>query len=119
MRKLTSKEKVIMEHYWAHGPMFVRELQELYPDPKPSFSTLSTQVRTLQADGFMDHEAFGSNYRYFAAVSKEEYRASGLGGLVDEFFSSSYKKVVMTFLKEDKLSVDELKDIIDQIESGK
>ena len=33
-----------MEHYWAHGPMFVRELQELYPDPKPSFSTLSTQV---------------------------------------------------------------------------
>lgn len=119
MRKLTSKEKVIMEHYWAHGPMFVRELQDLYPEPKPSFSTLSTQVRTLQADGFMGHEEFGSNFRYYATVSKEEYSASGLSGLVDEFFSSSYKNVVMTFLKDEKLSVDELKDIINQIESGK
>lgn len=119
MRRLTAKEKVIMELYWAHGPMFVRELQELYPDSKPSFSTLSTQVRTLQADGFIGHEAFGSNFRYYATVSKEEYSASGLSGLVEEFFSSSYKNVVMTFLKDEKLSVDELKDIINQIETGK
>ena len=28
MKKLTNKEKEIMELYWKYGPMFVRELQE-------------------------------------------------------------------------------------------
>ena len=42
MKKLTNKEKEIMDLYWQHGPMFVRELQEHYADPKPHFNTLST-----------------------------------------------------------------------------
>ena len=44
MKKLTNKEKEIMDLYWQHGPMFVRELQEHYADPKPHFNTLSTAV---------------------------------------------------------------------------
>ena len=28
MKKLTNKEKEIMELYWANGPMFVKELLE-------------------------------------------------------------------------------------------
>ena len=44
MKKLTNKEREkIMDLYWQHGPMFVRELQEHYADPKPHFNTLSTQ----------------------------------------------------------------------------
>ena len=42
MKKLTNKEREIMDLYWQHGPMFVRELQEHYADPKPHFNTLST-----------------------------------------------------------------------------
>ena len=44
MKKLTNKEKEIMDLYWQHGPMFVRELQEHYADPKPHFNTLSTSL---------------------------------------------------------------------------
>ena len=43
MKKLTNKEREIMDLYWQHGPMFVRELQEHYADPKPHFNTLSTR----------------------------------------------------------------------------
>ena len=45
MKKLTNKEKEIMDLYWKHGPMFVRELQEHYAEPRPHFNTLSTIVR--------------------------------------------------------------------------
>ena len=48
MKRLTKKEEIIMNHFWDHGPLFVRELRELYPEPRPHFSTLSTQVRNLQ-----------------------------------------------------------------------
>ena len=70
MKKLTRKEEVIMNHFWDHGPLFVRELRELYPEPRPHFSTLSTQVRTLQEEGFIGHKAYGPTYQYFARVSR-------------------------------------------------
>ncbi|MBO4442167.1 MAG: BlaI/MecI/CopY family transcriptional regulator [Bacteroidaceae bacterium] len=117
MRQLTKKEKEIMEFFWDRGPMFVRELQSCY-DKQPNFSTLSTQVHTLQVDGFLDREAFGSNYRYFPVVSAREYCNSGIHGLIDEYLDSQYSSVVMGFVKNEKLSVDDLKRIIDKIEKG-
>ena len=68
MKRLTKKEEIIMEHFWEKGPLFVRELRELYPEPRPHFSTLSTQVRNLQEEGFIDHKAYGPTYQYFAKV---------------------------------------------------
>ena len=117
MRQLTKKEKEIMEFFWNRGPMFIRELQGCY-EKEPNFSTLSTQVHTLQVDGFPDREAFGSNYRSYPAVSASEYCNSGIHGLIDQYLDSSYSSVVMGFVKNEKLSVDDLKRIIDKIENG-
>ena len=30
MKRLTNKEKEIMDLYWQHGPMFVKELLDYY-----------------------------------------------------------------------------------------
>ena len=40
--KLTRREEELMRCFWEHGPLFVRELVALSPDPKPHFNTLST-----------------------------------------------------------------------------
>ena len=42
MKRLTNREKEIMDLYWQHGPMFVRELLEHYAEPRPHFNTLVT-----------------------------------------------------------------------------
>lgn len=52
MREISKKEEAIMNVFREKGKLFVRELRELFPDPKPHFNTLSTQVRTLEAAGF-------------------------------------------------------------------
>ena len=73
-------------HYGAvqtYGPMFVRELQEHYEEPRPNFNTLSNQVHTLMEDGFLERKAFGSNYQYSAAVSRKAYSLDGFHGLVN------------------------------------
>ncbi len=72
-RKLTKKEETIMNFFWDKGALFIKELRELYAEPKPHVNTLSTQVRTLEADGFVDHKSYGPTYQYFAKISKEEY----------------------------------------------
>jgi BlaI family transcriptional regulator, penicillinase repressor len=119
MKKLTAKEKEIMDMFWHHGPMFVRDLLKLYPDPKPHFNTVSTQVRILESNGYVSHEAVGNSYRYRAAITEEAYGKSTLAGVIKNYFDNSYLSAVSAFVKEKKISVDELRDLIEQIEQGK
>lgn len=117
MKKLTNKEKEIMELYWQHGPMFVRELQEHYAEPRPHFNTLSTMVRLLEKNGFLGHKQFGNTYQYYALVTEKEYGRSSLAGVIRNYFDNSYLSAVSSFVKEEKISVDELKQLIKQIEN--
>ena len=119
MKRLTKKEEIIMNHFWEKGPLFVRELRDLYPEPKPQFTTLSTQVRNLEGEGFIDHKDYGPTYQYFAKVTREEYKSRSLVGLIDKYFDNSFINAISALVKEDKVSVDELKELIDLIEKGK
>lgn len=117
MKRLTNKEKEIMDLYWQHGPMFVRELLEHYAEPRPHFNTLSTMVRMLEKNGFLGHRQFGNTYQYYPLVSEKEYGRSSLAGVIRNYFDNSYLSAVSSFVKEEKISVDELKQLIEQIEN--
>lgn len=118
MKKLTKKEAEIMNLFWEHGPMFVRELRELYPEPRPHVNTLSTMVRILESNGYLSHKAFGSSYQYSPLVSRDEYSRNSLSGVVSSYFGNSYLRAVSTLVREEKITVDELKQLIEQIEGG-
>ena len=118
MKRLSKKKEEIMNHFWTHGKMYVRELRELYPDPKPHFNTLSTQVRSLECDGYITHEAVGANFRYYPAITREQYSEMSLSGFIGKYFSNSYLKVVSSFVSEEKISLEELKQLIQQIEES-
>ena len=118
MKKLTNKEKEIMELYWQYGPMFVRELQEHYAEPRPHFNTLSTIVRILEREGFLDHKQFGNTYQYYPLISEAEYGRKSIAGIIKNYFDDSYLSAVSSFVKEEKISVEELRELIDQIEKS-
>ena len=117
MKKLTNKEKEIMELYWQYGPMFVRELQEHYTEPRPHFNTLSTIVRILEREGFLDHKQFGNTYQYYPLISEAEYGRKSIAGIIKNYFDDSYLSAVSSFVKEEKISVEELRELIEQIEN--
>jgi Predicted transcriptional regulator len=119
MKKLTNKEREVMELFWQHGPMFVRELLEHYDEPRPHFNTLSTIVRRLENEGYIGHKQYGSTYQYHALITEEDYAKRNIFRLVDDYIVDSYKGLVSTFLKEEKLSVDELRELISQVEEYK
>ena len=119
MKRLTTKEKEIMDLYWEHGPMFVKELLEYYDEPRPHFNTLSTTVRILEKKGFLDHKQYGTTYQYYPTVTEKEYGRSSLAGVIKNYFGDSYLSAVSSFVKEEKILVDELKELIEQIEESK
>ena len=47
MKKLTNKEREVMELFWEHGPMFVRELLEHYEEPKPLVNLMTSKKTVI------------------------------------------------------------------------
>lgn len=117
LEKLTRREEELMQCFWAHGPLFVRELVEMAPDPKPHFNTLSTMVRTLETKGYLSHKSFGSTYQYYPVVSEAEFSRRTLGNVISRYFENSYMGAVSALVEEEKISVDDLRELLDRIEN--
>lgn len=115
---LTEKETEIMNILWDHGPMFVREMLEFYPEPRPHFNTVATTVRILESKGYVDHEVFGTSHRFKAIVERKKLSSRSLADVIRNYFGNSYKMAVSALVEEEKISVDELKEIVDLIEKN-
>lgn len=116
---LTEKEAYIMTLLWEHGAMSVRAMLDYYPQPKPHFNTVSTTVRILEEKGYVAHYAKGGTYEYYATVAASEFRRQSLSDVVRNYFSDSYKLAVSALVEDEKISVDELRELIAMVESRK
>ncbi|MEL6918018.1 MAG: BlaI/MecI/CopY family transcriptional regulator [Bacteroidota bacterium] len=119
MQKLTNKEEEVMKILWRLKKAFVKEVLKEMEGEKPHYNTLSTIIRNLQEKKYVGHEAFGNTHRYYPIVSKEVYRKKFINSTITEYYDNSYKSLVSFFAKEEKISVEDLKEIIDLIENKK
>lgn len=118
LNTLTPKEEEVMTVLWQHGPLFVREILDYYQEPKPHFNTVSTVVRTLEAKGWIEHEQIGNSYRYSPTVDVKEYRDKSVSGFINRFFGKSYISLVSALVKDEKISPEELRELLDIIENS-
>ncbi len=118
MIRLTAKEEEIMGFFWKEGPLFVKQLLDYYEVPKPHFNTLSTIVRGLEEKKYLSHVCYGNTYRYEAIVSEEDYRNHTLKNVIAKYFNNSYVGVVSSLIKEEDISVEELRQWIQEVEQA-
>jgi predicted transcriptional regulator len=116
MQRLTAKEEEIMSFFWDKGPLFVKQIHESYPEPRPHYNTLSTIVRGLEEKGFVGHTAYGNTHQYRALATREEYRRHTLKNVISQYFDNSYRRAVSALIEEEALSIDELKALIHKVE---
>lgn len=105
-----------MNMLWESGPLFVREMVEKYPEPKPHFNTVATTIRILEKKGYVEHESFGGTHRFRAIAQRAEFGERTLAQVIFEYFGNSYKRAVSALAEEEKISADELREIIELIE---
>ena len=119
MKHLTNREEEIMEVFWTKGAIYVKDIVDAMPEPKPHYNTVSTIVRGLEDKGFVGHEQFGNTYRYSAIISREEFSKDTIKSMVGKYFNKSYASVVSMFVEEEKISIEEIKALIEQVKSSK
>jgi predicted transcriptional regulator len=119
MIALTKAEEQVMQYLWELDGGFVKEIMELFPDPKPAYNTVSTIARILENKNFLKHETFGKSHKYIPTVSKEDYRSFTASKVVEGYFDGSAKNLVSYFINEQPLSASELDELLEMIEKAK
>jgi predicted transcriptional regulator len=119
MEKLTNKEEEILQVIWQLEKAFVKDVVAELPKPKPHYNTISTIIRNMEEKGVVGHNSFGKTHQYYAKISKEDYKKGFMQKTIQNYFENSYKNVVSFFAQEEKISVNELKEIISIIENNK
>ena len=118
MEKLTDSEEKAMLAVWQADPGFIKDFLQRVPEPRPPYTTFASTIRNLERKGFLKRERIGTVIRYGAIVKEAEYKKRFMKGVVNDFFKNSYKEVVSFFIREKKVSAEELKEIIRLIEKS-
>ena len=119
MKELTKAELQIMQILWNREKAFVNDIREDMPEPRPAYNTISTVLRVLVEKEFVAYHSFGKTYQYYPLVNREDYMERYMNNVVNNFFSGSVKAVVSFFAKKEKLSRQEIDEIIDLLNENK
>lgn len=116
---LTPKEEAIMQMLWKDGELSVRDIVARFPEPRPHRNSVATLLTILEQKGHVARVDSAPVLRFRPITPMEGVRNNRLGEFVRNFFKGSYLSVVSALVKEEKISVDELRELIDIIEKDK
>ena len=116
MEYLTPQEEEAMLIIWRLGNGFVKDFLEQYPEPRPPYTTLASTVKNLERKGYLTSRRYGNTYEYKPIICEKEYKKQFMSGFVKDYFRDSYSELVTFFAREQRISADELKEIIRIIE---
>ncbi|GAB6009183.1 transcriptional regulator [Bacteroidia bacterium] len=119
MEKLTHQEETVMLYIWQLQECVVKDIVNEMSDPKPPYTTVASVVRNLEQKGYLNSKRYGNVWVYSPRIKEDEYKKVFMSSVVKSYFENSYKELVSFFVKEEKISSEELKEIMQMIEKGK
>ncbi len=108
---LSKAEEQLMELIWQQEKVFMKDLIELYPDPKPASTTIATLLKRMQDKGFVGYTLFGNSREYYPLIRKEDYFSSHVNNMIRDFFNNSPVQFASFFTTATDLSASELEEL--------
>jgi predicted transcriptional regulator len=117
MKHLTPQEEEAMLLIWRLEKAFVKDILEHYPEPRPPYTTLASTVKNLERKAYLKSRRYGNTYEYTPIVCEGDYKKQFMSNFVRDFFCDSYSELVTFYAREQRISADELKEIVRLIEN--
>lgn len=107
-RTPSSRELEILKALWDLGPASVREVHEhMCPDGQLAFNTVQTLLRIMDDKGLVEHELRGRTFIYRPTHTRERETSR----LLDKVFDGALDQFVVSLLKSQNPSAEELKKL--------
>ena len=111
-RILTNAEHRIMEVIWARGSATVGEVVDAL-EGKDDYTTILTLMRILKEKGYLSSRKEGRAFVFVPEVDRTTAARKAVHQLLSKFFSGSPSELVLSFLRQEELTPEEL-DVIKQ-----
>jgi BlaI family transcriptional regulator, penicillinase repressor len=114
---LSKAEEQLMEVIWKQEKVFMKDLIDSYPDPKPATTTLATLLKRMQDKGFVGYEVFGNSRQYYPLVKKADYFSKHVKSMIKNYFDNSPMQFASFFTTSTNLTtaqLEELKKVVDK-----
>lgn len=115
--QLTKTEEQLMQFLWDLEKAFMKDLLDLFPEPKPASTTVATLLKRMTDKGFVGYKEYGKSREYFPLVKKSDYSSKQVNGMIKSFFNNSAAQFASFFTQVTNMSsaeLEELKKIIDK-----
>jgi BlaI family penicillinase repressor len=115
--QLSKSEEQLMEFIWKKEKVFMKELIEDYPHPKPAVTTIATLLKRMQDKGFVAYTLLGNSRQYYPLAKKSDYFSKHVKGIIKNYFDNSPMQFASFFTTSTNLTSSELEDlkkIVDQ-----
>jgi predicted transcriptional regulator len=112
------RERQIMEIVYCRGRATAGEIHRELPD-RPSYSTVRTLLRVLEAKGYLTHANDGPRYVYSPCISPEKAQRSAIEQLLRTFFNNSAVNAMAALLDTSDLSETDLKRLARLVRQAK
>jgi BlaI family penicillinase repressor len=106
---LTDAEHRIMEIVWRNGSATVADVVEaLEGKDGTAYTTILTMMRILHAKGYLSYRKSGRAHSFTPKVNRETAARKAVRQVLTKFFAGSPGELVLSFLREEEISPDEL-----------
>jgi BlaI family penicillinase repressor len=109
--QLSKTEEQLMELIWKYKTIFMKDIIENYPDPKPATTTIATLLKRMQDKGFVGYNIFGNSRQYYPLVKKTDYFSNHIKGIIKNYFDNSPMQFASFFTTSTNLTTAELEDL--------
>lgn len=116
--QLTKAELHLMNILWDKGKATVQQIHDVLADPKPAYTTTLTVMQILTKKGIVDFDRVGKAYVYKPVLSREDYIGGFMNDACDNVFGGSMKSFFSFFAKSEKISREELAEILKEMDKG-
>ncbi|HEX3022417.1 MAG TPA: BlaI/MecI/CopY family transcriptional regulator [Lachnospiraceae bacterium] len=119
--RLPDSELLIMKVIWeAKDPIGTGKIVELVNDQKDwSRSTIQVLLARLEERGFIEYQKKGRLKFFVPMIKEEDYLAKETKTFLDQFYSSSYKKLIASLVQDQTMTEKDMDDIIQIISDAK
>ena len=104
---LTHAEHRIMEVIWAKGSATVADVVEAL-NGKDAYTTILTLMTILKGKGYLSSRKEGRAFVFVPKVDRNTAARKAVQQLLSKFFAGSASELVLSFLREEELTPQEL-----------
>jgi len=116
MQKLTHQEQEMLQIIFQQGKGFIKDFILRMDEPRPPYTTVASVVKNLERKGFVKGTRYGNTYEYTPVMEESDFKSKFMSNVVQNYFENSYKEMVSFFAEKQKITAEELQEIIKLIE---